>query len=65
MRIGLPIVLARELRQKNGKNIHFQNCVLNIGLAVVHIKMINDVIFFIECILLNINCSGGRERGVK
>ena len=28
-------------------------------------KKINCSIFFIECILLNINCSGGREIGVK
>ena len=51
--------------RKNDKNIHFLHCVLCIGLAVVHIKMINDVIFFIESILLNINCSAEGGRGVK
>ena len=29
---------------------------------LLHRKMINGEIFFIGCIILNINCSGGRER---
>ena len=45
--------------------IHLLYCARYIGVAVVHIKMINDEIFFIECILLNINCSADRGRGVK